>query len=113
MLCSVTIRQLQPGHYEAFREAWTPQKWLPHVTRVIMARNDELPDQVLTATFVDLDTAEEADSMRDDPELLAAEEQRLHGISQHEELVVFKGVFRVAEEIVPPAAESARSAPKI
>jgi hypothetical protein len=107
MLCSVTIRQLRPGHYDAFREAWTPQKWLPPVTRVVIGRNDELPDQVLTATFVALESAEDADAMRDEPELLVAEERRLQAISEHEEAVVFKAVFRVTEEIVPPTSGSA------
>jgi hypothetical protein len=101
MLCAVTIRTLKPGTYDAFREDWEPQPWPAQLARVLVLRNDQDPDQVLTASFLDVGP-DELDQLRDDPSLLGAEESRLSRIADYEESVVFKGIFEVAEEIVAP-----------
>jgi hypothetical protein len=101
MLCAVTVRSIKPGSYEAFRQEWEPQPWPPELSRVLILRNDQDPDQVLTASFLDL-PPDQLDELRDDPSLLEAEESRLARISESEESVVFKGIFEVAEEIVAP-----------
>jgi hypothetical protein len=101
MLCAVTIRSLKPGSFDAFRREWEPQPWPPELSRVIVLRNEQDPDQVLTASFLDLQP-DQLDALRDDPSLLGAEESRLARISEHEEAVVFKGIFEVAEEIAAP-----------
>jgi hypothetical protein len=103
MFCSVTVRQLRPGRYEAFRQAWEPQKWFPGIERVMIARGEEAPDQVMTVTFLEGDP-EEADRQRDDPALRTAEERRLAAISQHEETVLFRVVFEIVEELVSPGS---------
>jgi hypothetical protein len=101
MMFAVTVRRIKPGAYEAFRQAWEPEPWPPQLQRVLVARNDQDQDQVLTASFFDLQP-EELEAARDDPSILGAEGERLQRIAAHVDSVVFKGVFEVAEELSPP-----------
>jgi hypothetical protein len=101
MMCAVTVRRIKPGGYDAFRTAWEPDPWPPQLQRVLVSRRDEDPDQVLTASFFDL-RPEELEAVRDDPNLLGAEEARLHRVAEHVEEIVFKGIFEVVEEIEAP-----------
>ena len=103
MLCAVTIRNLKPGCFEAFQRDWVPQPWPPQLTRVVVSRNEQDPDQVLTASYIDL-PVERFDELRDQPELLGAEDERLARISAHEDAVVYKGIFEVVEELTAPGA---------
>jgi hypothetical protein len=102
MMCAVTVRQLKPGSYEQFREAWEPTPWPEPLIRAIVSRNEQEPDQVLTASFFDVHPSE-LELLRDEPELLNAEERRLARIAEFEEAVVFKGIFEVADELRPPS----------
>lgn len=97
-MCAVTIRSIKPGSYEAFRRAWEPDPWPPELQRVLVSRNEQDPDQVLTASFFDL-PPEELEAARDDARMLGAEESRLRRIAMYEDDVVFKGIFEVVEEI--------------
>jgi hypothetical protein len=101
MYCAVTIRTIKPGSFGAFREAWEPRPWPPELTRVVLSRNEQDPDQVLTASFLDVD-AQSFDELRDHPALLDAEEQRLSRIAKYEEGLVFKGIFAVVEDLTAP-----------
>jgi hypothetical protein len=101
MMCAVTVRSLKAGAYDAFRQAWEPAQWPPQLRRVIVSRNGEDPNQILTASYFDL-TPEDLETARDDLGVLAAEEARLHRIAEHVDRVVFKGIFEVVEEIEPP-----------
>jgi hypothetical protein len=101
MMCSVTVRSIKPGSYEAFREAWEPDPWPPELQRVVISRNDEDPDQILTASYFDLDP-EALEAVRDDTSRLAVEEARLHRFAEHVDHVVFKGIFQVLEELEAP-----------
>jgi hypothetical protein len=98
MICSVTVRLLKPDSFDAFRAAWEPRPWPPELRRVVIARNDQEPDQVLTASFLDVDP-DRLEAMRDDAEILGAEERRLHRIAEFEQATVFKGLFNVTEEL--------------
>jgi hypothetical protein len=100
-MCSVTVRSIKPDEYEAFRKAWEPDPWPRELKRVVIARNDEDPDQVLTASYFDL-PPEALEVARDDPAVLAAEEARLHRIAEHVDHVVFKGIFQVVEKLEAP-----------
>jgi hypothetical protein len=102
MMCAVTIRTLKPGSYERFREAWEPRPWPPELTRVVISRNDQDPNQVLTASYFDV-SLERLDEIRDDPAVLGAEESRLARIAEHEQALVFKGLFEVVEDLGPQA----------
>jgi hypothetical protein len=101
MMCAVTVRSLKPGAYDAFRQAWQPERWPPQLQRVVVARNDEDADQILTASYFDI-APEDLETARDDPSVLEAEEARLHRVAEHVDRVVFKGIFEVVEEVGPP-----------
>jgi hypothetical protein len=103
MMCAVTIRLLRPGSFEQFREDWEPRPWPTELTRVVISRNDQDPNQVLTASFLDV-SIEQLDALRDDPVLLGAEEGRLARIARHEEALVYKGLFEVIDDITAPTA---------
>jgi hypothetical protein len=98
MMCAVTIRMITPGSYDRFRRAWEPQPWPRQLARVLVTRNEQDPDQVLTASFFDI-PAGELDAARDDTQVLGAEESRLRRIAEYEEAVVFKGIFEVVEDL--------------
>ena len=102
MLCAVTVRSIKPGTFEDFRREWEPSPWPPELKRVVISRNEQDPDQVLTASYIDVE-AERFDELRDQPALLGAEEDRLARIAQFEEALVFKGLFEVVEELSAPA----------
>jgi len=102
MLCAVTVRSIKPGSFEDFRREWEPSPWPPELRRVVISRNEQDPDQVLTASYIDVE-AERFDELRDHPALLGAEESRLAWIAQYEEALVFKGIFEVVEELSAPA----------
>ena len=105
MMCQVTIRMLKPGSFERFREAWEPSPWPPGLERVVISRNEQDPNQVLTASYVNL-SAERLELIRDDPALLGAEASRLARIAEHEEALIFKGLFEIVEDLSPPTASA-------
>ncbi len=100
-MCAVTVRQIKPGTYEQFREAWEPDPWLPKLTRALVFRNEDNPDMVLSVGFFDA-SLEDLDEIRDDPAVLKEEESRLRRIAEFEERVVLNGIFELAEEVFPP-----------
>jgi hypothetical protein len=103
MMCAITIRSLRPGSFERFREDWEPRPWPPELARVVISRNDQDPDQVLTASFLNV-SAEQLETLRDDPAVLGAEESRLARIAEYEKALIFKGLFEVVEDLSAPAA---------
>jgi hypothetical protein len=102
MLCAVTIRSLKPGSFDAFREAWQPRPWPPELSRVVISRNEQDPDQILTASFLDVGP-ERFDELRDHPALLGAEEDRLSRIAEYEDTLVYKGIFEIVEDLTGAA----------
>ena len=54
MLCAVTIRTLKPDSFDDFRREWEPKPWPPELRRVLVSRNEQDPDQVLTASFLEV-----------------------------------------------------------
>ena len=102
MLCAVTIRSIKPGTFDDFRRAWAPRPWPPELSRVVISRNEQDPDQILTASFLDVE-ADRFDELRDHPALLGAEEDRLSRIAEYEEELIFKGIFEIVEELSAPA----------
>lgn len=103
MLCALTVRQLKPGTYDAFREAWQPDPWPPFLSRAYLTRHSDDPDLVASFGFIEL-SEDELDTVRDDPQFLAAETQRIERIAQYELSVLVNGVFEVADEVLPPSA---------
>jgi hypothetical protein len=101
MMCAVTVRSIKPGAYDAFRRAWAPDPWPAQLQRVVLSRNGEDPNQILTASYFDIEP-EDLEAARDDMSVLEAEEARLHRMAEHVERVVFKGIFEVVEEIEAP-----------
>jgi hypothetical protein len=102
MMCAVTVRQIKPGSYEQFREAWEPAEWLPHLRRAQVFRNEDNPDMVLTIGYFDVDQDTLDADVRDAPAVLAAEDRRLGRIAEFEDRVVLNGIFELVDEVLPP-----------
>ena len=102
MIAAVTVRLLKPGSFEDFRQAVQPDPWLPGLERVLVYRNDDNPDQVLTLGLFDA-TAEEFDGLRDEQATLAEEDRRLQRVAAFEERVLLNGIYELADEALPPA----------
>jgi hypothetical protein len=91
----------QAGRVRGVPAGLGARPWPPELKRVLVSRNEEDPDQVLTASFFDLHPAE-LELVRDDASVLGAEEARLRRIAEHVDRVVLKGIFEVVEEIEAP-----------
>ena len=72
---------------------WEPKPWPAELRRVLISRNEQDPDQVLTASFLDIGP-EHFDQLRDHPALLGAEEDRLSRIADYEESARLQGDLR-------------------
>ena len=103
MMCAVTVRQIKPGSYEQFREAWEPDQWMPHLQRALVFRSEDNPDVVLSIGFFDADQETLDADVRDSPEVLAAEDRRLKRIAEFEDHVLMNGIFELVEEVIPPS----------
>jgi len=102
MICTVIVRRLKPGTYDDFRKAWEPKVWPTGMLKNWLARNDDDPDVVASVTLLDLDESG-LDALRDNPEWVNAEVERLQLIGEFEEELVTSGFFRVVEEHGPAA----------
>ncbi len=102
MLCTVTVRRLKPGTYEAFREAVEPTSWPAALKAIKILRNGEDPDEVCTLGELDM-SAEALEELRDSPEFLMAEAERIERVSAFTEDVIVNTVFELADELQPPA----------
>jgi transcription termination factor NusB len=102
MMCAVAVRQIKPDSYDQFRKAWQHDPWLPHYQKALVLRREGKEDEVMTMAFFD-GTRDEYEAARDEPEAMAAEERRLHRISEVEESVLLSAVFELVEEVLPPA----------
>jgi hypothetical protein len=98
MMCLVTVRQIKPGSFDDFRQAWTPDPWPDALRRIEILRNDDNPDEVMTVGYLDL-TADELDAMRDETAILEGEARRLERIAPYEDRVLVNGVFELVEEV--------------
>ena len=102
MLCTVTVRRLKPDSYDAFREAVQPQFWPTGLKNISVLRNQEDPDEVCTIGYFDM-SADALDTLRDSPELLTAEAERVERVAEFVDDVLVNGVFELADELHPPA----------
>jgi hypothetical protein len=98
MLCALTVRNLKPGAFDAFRQAFMasedisdpPDGWV----RFNMIRNTADPDQVVTFGFFD-GTVEELRATQTD-----AFQELLESIAPHIESLGADGIFEVVEDSV-------------
>jgi hypothetical protein len=102
MLLTVTVRQLKPGTYDAFRAAVVPDPWPPILKSIQVLRSQEDPDEVCTLGYLDV-TPDELDALRDEPEFLVAEAARLERVSAFADTVVVNEIFELDHELTPPA----------
>lgn len=102
MLCTVTVRRLRPGTYEAFREAVKPVRWPDGLTRVSVLRSQENPDEVATIGYLDM-SPQHLEELRDSPEFVMSEAERLERVAEFADTVIVNGVFELADELRPPA----------
>lgn len=99
MICALTVRQLKPGSYEQFREAFlagmgdTPPEGF---VRFNMLRNAENPDEVISFGFFD-------GSVEQLREVASKEgyEEQLGGIAPFVESVGADGLYEIVEERTP------------
>ena len=108
MMCAVVVRRLKPDSYEEFRRAWEPlsdDEWPRGMTRLWIGRGEDDPDVVATWGLFDLDEFG-LEELRNDPGWMAAEGRRLERMAPYQSELVVSSYFRVAEEVVPPAARA-------
>jgi hypothetical protein len=98
VIAIVSVRRIKPGTYEEFRRVWEPDPWYPGLKRVLISRGDEDADEVMTVGYFDL-SLEEFDKLRDNPDFLAQEEQRLRAMSEFEVSLRMSEVYVVQEDI--------------
>jgi hypothetical protein len=98
VICVLTHRQLRPGTYEEFREAWRPDDWWPRFHHGYHLRSADDPDQVISCAFYDA-TVEEFEELRDDPGWMEHEDHRLQRLAPFQLSARLGGVYEVAEEI--------------
>ncbi len=101
MQCTVTLRRLRPGTYQAFLAAVEPTYWPQGLERVLVLRNVEDPDEVCTLGWLDM-SADALEALRDTPELLAAEAERIQRVAAFADSTAVNAVFEVADELLPP-----------
>ena len=103
MLCALTVRTLQPGTFDQFRDAFMRHEDLesvpPGYVRFNMVRRVENPDEVICFGFFD-GTVEEL-------RLVAAERgysEQLEAIAPFVQSVGADGLYEIVEEFTPGSA---------
>jgi hypothetical protein len=96
MICALTVRTLEPGSFEQFREAFMgalgddpPEGWV----RFNMVRNADNPDEVITFGIFD----GTADSLRKSAAEMGYDEQ-LQSIAPFVKSVGTDGLYEVVED---------------
>jgi hypothetical protein len=103
MICTITIREIDPAQFDAFIDAWRPDPWPQRLQEIVVLRNDQDPGQIATLGFIEAEP-EEIDGFYEHPSLLAAEDERLQRIAGTVDArVVMKGIFSVAQRLERPA----------
>jgi hypothetical protein len=106
MLCALTVRQLKPGTFDQFREAFmsgfdpdsAPEGWV----RFNMIRNAENPDEVVTFGFF----SGTADQLRE-PANRSEYEEQMKKIEPYVESVGADGFYDVVEDVSAASAPAA------
>ena len=98
MMCTVKVRRLKPGTYDEFREALTPTNWPDALSHFLVLRSSEDPDQVCTIGYLEASN-DLAETLRDDPDLRAAEAARLERVAGYTESVLASGLFDIVEKV--------------
>ena len=108
MMCAVVVRRLKPGAYDSFRAAWEPlsdDEWPRGMTRLWIGRSEDDPDVVATWGLFELDP-DGLEALRDDPAWMTSETRRLERMAPFQEELITSSFFRVAEEVIPPGAQT-------
>ena len=95
--CALTVRQLKPGSYDAWRQAWWPDnagEEMPEGGEVYIVRNLKNPDEVIAFGIFEGDL-EEMQAMMDPEE----EKKRKDAMAPHVESVGADGMYEVIEHI--------------
>ncbi len=95
--CALTVRQLKPGSYDAWRRAWWPEGEgddMPEGGEVFIVRNVQNPDEIIAFGLFE----GELEKMREmmDPE---EEKKRSDAMAPHIESVGADGMYEVIEHI--------------
>jgi hypothetical protein len=95
MLCAHTVRQLKPGCFEQFAEAFTPGDMPPPGwVRFTMLRGIADPDQVITFGYFD-GTLEELEGTQVDHGYA----ERVAGVAPLIESTIVNGVYEITREL--------------
>ncbi len=100
MLCALTVRKLNPGTFERFKEAFRPpggSEALPGWVRfnIVRGRHDE--DEVVTFGFFD-GTLEELEASQAENDNY---QQRLDAVAPYIDYIIAKGVYDVVVDYTP------------
>ena len=102
MLCTVTVRRLRPGTYDAFRQAVVPDPWPPILRRVQVLRSQDDPDEVCTLGLLDV-SPDQLEELRDSPDFMIPEMQRVERVAEFVDEVVVNTVFEVVDDLAAPS----------
>jgi heme-degrading monooxygenase HmoA len=100
MLCALSVRQLKPGTYDQFREAWQPDEWAEGFVRAYHLRSLNDENHVISFGFFD-GSLEDLQSARERQGEM--EERRQRRMAEVVESTRVDGIFEVVEEVTPAA----------
>ena len=95
--CALTVRQLKPGSYDDWRQAWWPDNEgedMPEGGEVYIVRNLKNPDEIIAFGIFE-GNLEEMQAMMDPEE----ERKRKEAMAPHVESVGADGMYEVIEHI--------------
>jgi heme-degrading monooxygenase HmoA len=101
MLCALSVRQLKPGMFERFREAWEPEEWLEGFSRAYHLRAVEDESQIVSFGFFE-GSLEDLKRLQADEHHAQIEQQRQRRIGECVETTRVDRIFEVVEEVRPP-----------
>lgn len=106
MYAALTVRQLKPDSFDAWRAAWEPDEWPQTVKKAFILRNLENPNEVIAFGFSEA-SLDELTALRDDAAFQAKERERSERIAPTVESETVSGFYEVVE-VVKPAELAAR-----
>jgi hypothetical protein len=106
MICALTVRKLEPGTFDQFREAFMqgeiPENPPPGWVRFDMLRNVENPDEVISFGFFD-GTVDELRRSADEQ----GYRQQLETVAPFVESIGADGLYEIVEEYSAPGTRPA------
>ncbi len=87
-----TARRIKPGHFEAFRQSWQPERWPEGMIKAYLLRDPADPDQITAFGLFDVTDERAANLQR---ELEPSERERHERMAPHVAETLVSGLFGV------------------